>query len=164
MFLEPPSTSTHTTFGAHYHLSRTSRWRGRATGKSGSTRSTGVHVQGIHPEVLFRRDDVDCPVDILGNHSRFIFRVGYPSPAGPDEARHREGYSRPPPAYPDDCARSWKARGLNPAEFDGRPHDVRPALFRARREFGERNGLDYDALADEQLTDDFHYFISRTSP
>src|SRR3981081_553342 len=69
------------------------------------------HVQGIHPELLSFTDDVDCPVDILGRHSRFIFRddlrspvlppvrptpftfrVGSPSPRWTDDLARREGY------------------------------------------------------------------------
>ncbi len=116
------------------------------------------HVQGIHPELLSFTDDVDCPVDILGKHSRFIFRVGYPSPRWTDELAAREGYT-------DRHQLTHMMRvimegaGLDPAPFEGRPQDVRPALFQARREYGVRNGYDYDALVDEQLTDDFHYFI-----
>ena len=44
-----------------------------------------------------------------------------------------------------------------------RLQDVRPALFEARASTAQRNGLDYHALTDEQLTDDFHYSSSRTS-
>ena len=45
------------------------------------------HVQGIHPELLSFTDDVDCPIDILGKHSRFLFRVGVPEPALDRRAR-----------------------------------------------------------------------------
>jgi phenylpropionate dioxygenase-like ring-hydroxylating dioxygenase large terminal subunit len=146
-------------FGAHYHLVEDISMAWACNWKVGVDAFNEVyHVQGIHPELLSFTDDVDCPVDILGNHSRFIFRVGYPSPRWTDELAHREGYTDRH-QLTQMMRTIMEGAGLNPAEFDGRPHDVRPALFRARREFGERNGLDYDALADEQLTDDFHYFI-----
>src|SRR2546430_17740033 len=48
---------------------------------------------------------------------------------------------------------------IDAVQIVGRFDEVRPALFEARREHGRRNGLAYDALTDEQLTDDFHYFI-----
>jgi len=115
-------------------------------------------VQGIHPELLSFTDDVDCPVDILGNHSRFLFRVGYPSPRWTDELARREGY-RDRHQVTAMMRVIMEGAGLHPDEFDGRIADVRPALFRARREAGARKGFDYDALVDEQLTDDFHYFI-----
>ena len=146
-------------FGANYHLVEDISMAWACNWKVGVDAFNEVyHVQGIHPELLSFTDDVDCPVDILGRHSRFLFRVGYPSPRWTDELARREG-------YPDRHQVTQMMRvimegaGLDPADFEGHPEGVRPALFEAKRAYGNRNGLAYDSLADEQLTDDFHYFI-----
>ena len=146
-------------FGVNYHLVEDISMQWSCNWKVGVDAFNEVyHVQGIHPELLSFTDDVDCPVDLLGKHSRFIFRVGYPSPRWTDELARREG-------YPDRHQVTQMMRvimegaGLDPADFEGHPEGVRPALFEAKRAYGNRNGLAYDSLADEQLTDDFHYFI-----
>jgi phenylpropionate dioxygenase-like ring-hydroxylating dioxygenase large terminal subunit len=146
-------------FGANYHLVEDISMAWSCNWKVGVDAFNEVyHVQGIHPELLSFTDDVDCPVDILGKHSRFIFRVGYPSPRWTDDLARKEGY--PDRHQITQMMRViMEASGLDASRFDGRPDAVRPALFEARREYGARNGLRYDNLADEQLTDDFHYFI-----
>jgi phenylpropionate dioxygenase-like ring-hydroxylating dioxygenase large terminal subunit len=146
-------------FAANYHLVEDISMAWACNWKVGVDAFNEVyHVQGIHPELLSFTDDVDCPIDILGKHSRFIFRVGYPSPRWTDDLARREGY-----ANRNQITQMMRVimegAGLDPSRFEGHPEHVRPALFRARREYGARNGLRYDDLADEQLTDDFHYFI-----
>ena len=146
-------------FGAQYHLVEDISMLWECNWKVGVDAFNEVyHVQGIHPELLSFTDDVDCPIDILGNHSRFLFRVGYPSPRWTDELARREGY-RDRNQVTAMMRVIMEGAGLDAGQFDGRLDEVRPALFDARREHGRRNGLAYDALADEQLTDDFHYFI-----
>jgi phenylpropionate dioxygenase-like ring-hydroxylating dioxygenase large terminal subunit len=146
-------------FARNYHLVEDLSMRWECNWKVGVDAFNEVyHVQGIHPELLSFTDDVDCPVDILGKHSRFLFRVGYPSPRWTDELAQREGY-RDRNQVTQMMGHIMERAGLDPGGFDGHPDDVRPALFEARREYGRRNGLEYDALTDEQLTDDFHYFI-----
>jgi phenylpropionate dioxygenase-like ring-hydroxylating dioxygenase large terminal subunit len=146
-------------FARNYHLVEDLSMRWECNWKVGVDAFNEVyHVQGIHPELLSFTDDVDCPVDILGKHSRFLFRVGYPSPRWTDELAQREGY-RDRNQVTQMMGFIMERAGLDPEGFDGRLDDVRGALFEARREYGRRNGLDYDALTDEQLTDDFHYFI-----
>jgi phenylpropionate dioxygenase-like ring-hydroxylating dioxygenase large terminal subunit len=146
-------------FAANYHLVEDISMAWDCNWKVGVDAFNEVyHVQGIHPELLSFTDDVDCPVDILGKHSRFIFRVGYPSPRWTDDLAKREGYADRHQVT-QMMRVIMEGAGLDPADFEGRAEDVRPALFRARREFGRQRGLRYDDLADEQLTDDFHYFI-----
>jgi phenylpropionate dioxygenase-like ring-hydroxylating dioxygenase large terminal subunit len=146
-------------FGRNYHLVEDMSMRWECNWKVGVDAFNEVyHVQGIHPELLSFTDDVNCPVDILGKHSRFLFRVGYPSPRWTDELAQREGY-RDNQQVTQMMRFIMERAGLDPSGFDGYLQDVRPALFEARREYGKRNGLDYGALTDEQLTDDFHYFI-----
>lgn len=146
-------------FGANYHLVEDIRMLWECNWKVGVDAFNEVyHVQGIHPELLSFTDDVDCPVDILGRHSRFLFRVGYPSPRWTDALAQREGY-RDRSQVTAMMRVIMEGSGLDADQFDGRLDDVRPALFEAKRDHGRRNGLAYDALTDEQLTDDFHYFI-----
>lgn len=146
-------------FARNYHLVEDLSMRWECNWKVGVDAFNEVyHVQGIHPELLSFTDDVDCPVDILGKHSRFLFRVGYPSPRWTDELAQREGY-RDRNQVTQMMRHIMERAGLDPSGFDGHLQEVRPALFEARREYGRRNGLAYDALTNEQLTDDFHYFI-----
>jgi hypothetical protein len=115
-------------------------------------------VQGIHPELLDFTDDVDCPVDIFGRHSRFLFRVGRPSPRWDDEMARSHGYRdrHEPTAMMKTIMRH---SGVDPDTFEGTVDEIRPALQRARRALGEQQGFDYSTLIDDQLTDDFHYFL-----
>ncbi len=53
--------------------------------------------------------------------------------------------------------REW---GLDPADFVGRGHETREALQAAKRKLGPgKNYTHYAKLADEQLTDAFHYTL-----
>ena len=116
------------------------------------------HVQGIHPELLPFTDDVDCPIDIFGRHSRFQFRVGRPSPRWTDELARRRGYERATDVT-DDMRTFMQHAGLDPDTWDRPIDEIRPAAQAARRASGAATGLDYSTLIDEQLTDDFHYFV-----
>ena len=49
--------------------------------------------------------------------------------------------------------------GLDPKNFDGRMEDVRPAVQKAKRARAQEIGLDYSGFLDNQLTDDWNYFI-----
>src|SRR3546814_20314332 len=49
--------------------------------------------------------------------------------------------------------------GLDPEDFRGRMQDVRPAIQKAKRERATRLGLDYSDFLDNQLTDDWNYFV-----
>lgn len=114
------------------------------------------HVQGIHPELLEISDDVDCPIDLFGRHSRFLFKIGYPSPRWTDTKAQAAGY-RDRNAVTKEMASVISAFGLDPADFDGRVDEIRPELIRALRTTGEAADLDFDELDDEQLWMDVHY-------
>ncbi len=114
------------------------------------------HVQGIHPELLEISDDVDCPIDLFGKHSRFLFKIGYPSPRWTDQKAQSAGY-RDRTEVTKEMVGMLEAFGLDPKEYDGRNDDIRPDLIRNLREMGEANGLDFDDLQDEQLMMDVHY-------
>jgi phenylpropionate dioxygenase-like ring-hydroxylating dioxygenase large terminal subunit len=107
------------------------------------------HVQGTHPELLEYSDDVNVQIDFYGQHSRFIYPVGTPSP--------RLGkLARVPPWLGDIILRS---AGIDPAAFEGGPADVKPAAIAAGRKVAADLGMDLSALRDEQLLDDYHYTI-----
>jgi nitrite reductase/ring-hydroxylating ferredoxin subunit len=114
------------------------------------------HVQGIHPELLEISDDVDCPIDLYGKHSRFLFKVGVPSPRWTDAKARAAGY-RDRDEVTREMAAVLEAFDLDPKDFDGRVEEIRPALIRSLRAMGEQADLDFDDLQDEQLWLDVHY-------
>jgi phenylpropionate dioxygenase-like ring-hydroxylating dioxygenase large terminal subunit len=114
------------------------------------------HVQGIHPELLEISDDVDCPIDLYGKHSRFLFKVGVPSPRWTDTKARAAGY-RDRNQVTKEMAGVLEAFGLDPKAFDGRVDEIRPALIQALRATAEQADLDFDDLDDEQLWMDVHY-------
>lgn len=114
------------------------------------------HVQGIHPELLEISDDVDCPIDLFGKHSRFLFKVGQPSPRWTDARAKAAGYADRR-AVTKEMRMVLEAAGLDPAEWDGRADEARPALIQRLRAAAEQADLDFDDLHDEQLWMDVHY-------
>ncbi len=114
------------------------------------------HVQGIHPELLEISDDVDCPIDLFGRHSRFLFKVGTPSPRWTDAKARAAGY-RDRNQVTKEMSAVLETFGLDPRAFDGKVDTIRPALIRALRERGEQANLGFGELHDEQLWLDVHY-------
>ena len=114
------------------------------------------HAQGIHPELLEISDDVDCPIDLFGKHSRFLFKIGYPSPRWTDERARAAGY-RDRRQVTKEMAGLLEAFGLDPSEYEGRADALRPELIERLRATGTSAGLDFDALEDDQLMMDVHY-------
>ena len=116
------------------------------------------HVQGLHPELLDFTDDVDCPIDLLGRHSRFLFYVLRPSPRWTDERARAAGY-RDRNEIPHSVREIMQSMGVDPDSFEGDMRQVRPALIARLRELGNLGGLDFEAMNDEQLWIDVHYSI-----
>jgi len=114
------------------------------------------HVQGIHPELLEISDDVDCPIDLYGKHSRFLFKVGVQSPRWSDAKARANGY-RDRNEVTKEMAQMLEVFGLDPKEYDGRVDEVRPELILRLRAMAQQNDLDFDDLEDEQLWMDVHY-------
>ncbi|MEE8166676.1 MAG: aromatic ring-hydroxylating dioxygenase subunit alpha [Myxococcota bacterium] len=114
------------------------------------------HVQGIHPELLMISDDVDCPIDLYGKHSRFLFKVGVPSPRWTDSKARANGY-RDREEVTKEMAEILEAFGLDPKDYDGKIEAIRPALIQSMRVMAEQTNLDFDDLDDEQLWMDVHY-------
>ena len=113
------------------------------------------HVQGIHPEILDFTDDVDCPIDLLGKHSRFLFTVLRPSPRWTDELAQARGL-RDRYALSDTVRTFVAAAGLDPDEYDDH-RKLRPAMIARTRALSEEFGLDVALLNDDQLFIDVHY-------
>jgi len=119
------------------------------------------HLQGIHPELMDMSDDTPggCPVDFFGRHSRFIYRVGVPGPRWDDKMARARGY-RDSNQITKGVRLMLKAYGLEARpEWEGHVKELRPVLIRAARERAARQGVDAGALVDDQLLDDFHYFL-----
>ncbi|HKD70152.1 MAG TPA: aromatic ring-hydroxylating dioxygenase subunit alpha [Candidatus Binataceae bacterium] len=118
------------------------------------------HLQGIHPELMDMSDDTPggCPLDFYGRHSRFIYRVGVPGPRWDDEMARGRGY-RDSNQITAGVRMILKAYGLDAPEWEGHVKELRPALIAAARERAGRQGVDVSGLVDDQLLDDFHYFL-----
>jgi phenylpropionate dioxygenase-like ring-hydroxylating dioxygenase large terminal subunit len=114
------------------------------------------HVQGIHPELLEISDDVDCPIDLFGKHSRFLFKIGAPSPRWTDAKAQAAGY-RDRQEITKEMRSLLEAFGLDPGKYEGRVDEIRPVLIEQLRERGSEAGLDFGELDDEQLMMDVHY-------
>ena len=94
------------------------------------------HVQGIHPELLEISDDVDCPIDLFDKHSRFLFKIGYPSPRWTDQKAQAAGY-RDRGQVTKEMAGLLEAFGLDPQAYEGRADQLRPELIQSLRAMGE---------------------------
>ncbi len=106
------------------------------------------HTPCIHPELSYLHDDVDVQIDLYERHSRYLIPFQRPAPrvGALDEV-------------PEIMAADMRALGMDPADFRGRIEDVRRAFQLRKRETAPALGYDYSALSDDQLSDDYHYFI-----
>lgn len=116
------------------------------------------HVQGIHPELLPFTDDVDCPIDLLGRHSRFLFKVGVPSPRWTDHKAQAAGY-RDRRALTREMRELLALFGIDPVPYEQDASGVRAALIAHTRAAAEATGWDLSGLNDEQLWIDVHYTL-----
>ncbi|MFN0096986.1 MAG: RHO alpha subunit C-terminal catalytic domain-containing protein, partial [Dehalococcoidia bacterium] len=106
------------------------------------------HVQGIHPQLLQSLDDMNVQIDLFEKHNRYLVPFGLVSPRYPDQ----DEITVP-------LQMMMKRAGLDPETFDGNMADVRPALQIASREHNAKMGIDVSDLNDDQMTDDYHYYI-----
>lgn len=119
------------------------------------------HLQGIHPELMDMSDDTPagCPIDFYGRHSRILYRVGVPGPRWDDAMARGRGY-RDANQITAGTRMILKAYELDEKpEWEGRVKELRPMLIKAARERAARQGIDVSGLVDDQLLDDFHYFL-----
>ena len=106
------------------------------------------HVQAIHPELTYMLDDVDIQIDLYEKHNRYLIGFQTYSPRIED-----------PGEVPEAIAEPMKVIGMNPDDYNGRVADVRLDMQKFKRENQDKLGRDYSELNDDQLTDDYHYYI-----
>ncbi len=106
------------------------------------------HVQGIHPQLLESLDDIHVQIDLYERHNRYLVPFGLVSPRYPNQ---RE-ITQPLREF-------MVAAGINPDTFEGGMGDVRPAMQAATKKSAAAQGLDVSELNDDQLSDDYHYYI-----
>ncbi|MGE0666487.1 MAG: SRPBCC family protein [Sphingomonadales bacterium] len=106
------------------------------------------HVQGIHPELCYTIDDVDVQIDLYERHNRYLvpFKTHSPRVGALEEV-------------PEGLAEELRAIGMNPDDFHGRVPDIRRAVQLYKRENEKALGFDYSLMNDDQLSDDYHYYI-----
>ncbi|MBI1181176.1 MAG: Rieske 2Fe-2S domain-containing protein [Alphaproteobacteria bacterium] len=106
------------------------------------------HVQGIHPELCYTIDDVDVQIDLYERHNRYLvpFKTHSPRMGELEEV-------------PEGLAQELHAIGMNPDDFRGRVPEIRRAVQVYKRANEAKLGYDYTRLNDDQLSDDYHYYI-----
>ncbi len=107
------------------------------------------HVQGIHPELFYTIDDVDVQIDLYERHNRYLVPFKTYSPRIGEVLEE----------VPEALAGELRALGMDPDEFKGRVSDVRRAVQVYKRANQEKLGFDYTDFNDDQLSDDYHYYI-----
>ncbi|PQM26325.1 hypothetical protein CVO77_14795 [Sphingopyxis lindanitolerans] len=111
----------------------------------------GYHGPVTHPQLQFYLEDAeDMPIDLYGLHSRGLYQMGAPCSRLPEEQRRT--------AQPGLKAMA-AAAGVDADEYEGRLDEMRLAMQRGMRAKLTEHGYDVASLADDQMTDDFHYFI-----
>ncbi len=107
------------------------------------------HVQGIHPELFYTIDDVDVQIDLYERHNRYLVPFKTYSP------RLGEVLDE----VPEVLAGELRALGMDPDDFTGRVSDIRQAVQKFKRKNEAVLGHDYSEMNDDQLSDDYHYYI-----
>ena len=107
------------------------------------------HVQAVHPQALYYLDDLDLQIDLYERHSRYLVPFNTVSQRlGPLEAMPR--------AILD----AVEKLAMDPALLkDVNPREARLVIQRWKRANAGKLGYDCSRLNDDQLTDDYHYFI-----
>ena len=106
------------------------------------------HVQGIHPQLLESLDDIHVQIDLYERHNRYLVPFGLVSP----RYQNQDEVTEPLREF-------MTASGIDPEAFAGGMADVRPAMQAATRTSAEAQGIDVSELNDDQLSDDYHYYI-----
>jgi phenylpropionate dioxygenase-like ring-hydroxylating dioxygenase large terminal subunit len=106
------------------------------------------HVQGIHPQLQWYLDDINVQIDCYERHNRYLIPFAAISPR-----------VAMPSAIPPAIHEIMVKAGMDPADYEGRVSDIRRDVQKWKRAHGPAQGKDYSRLNDDQLTDDYHYFI-----
>ncbi len=106
------------------------------------------HTSCIHPELTYLHDDINLQIDLYERHSRYLIPFEVPSPRLGELTE-----------VPEIIAADMRAIGMDPARFRGRVAEIRRAFQLQKRATADETGYDYGRLGDDQLSDDYHYFI-----
>ncbi|WP_439534573.1 aromatic ring-hydroxylating oxygenase subunit alpha [Polymorphobacter sp.] len=106
------------------------------------------HVHAVHQQILPVFNDYHAQIDLYGHGmSRMVTKFAFASPRL-DGKELNEGLKA-----------MLREVGIDPDSFTGGMEDVRPMVQQAKRARAARLGLDYSGFIDNQLTDDWNYFI-----
>lgn len=101
------------------------------------------HLHAVHPQTSTVMDDLGTQYDLYPHGaSRMIVPLAKKSPRVPDQETVDEGLKY-----------MLHDGGIEPADFNGRAPEVRPAIQASKRERANRLGLNYDRMVDGQMTD-----------
>ena len=101
-----------------------------------------------HPQIQRVCDEYNVQIDCYEKHSRYLIPFGSPSSHLKDDKTI------------DESSRGWMlAAGMNPDHYDGDAAGIRRALQLHIRENALSKGYDFSDMNDDQLTDDYHYFV-----
>lgn len=103
------------------------------------------HLRAVHPQLLDVVDETAAELELIGKHSLLRVPFGAPSPSArrPDEM--------------NDLVRWWLGdAGVDGSAFEG---PVRAAREEARRALRARSDLRLERLSDEQLTDNYQFYV-----
>lgn len=109
------------------------------------------HADDVHPQVVPFSETLECQYDLYDNgNSRMIIPLGFTTSRHADRNAVNDGLKMFLQFYggnPDDYAH------LKGYEYD-------KALLEVRRQWAKRHGHDhFDALTDDQVNDDWNYFV-----
>lgn len=111
----------------------------------------GYHGPVTHPQLqFFLEDGDDMPMHLYDLHSRGLYQIGAPCTRLPAEDRVK--------AHPM-LKQMAAGVGVDADQYEGRLDEMRLAMQKGRRRVLTEAGCDVSALTDEQMTDDFHYFV-----
>ncbi len=108
------------------------------------------HVPFIHPQAKSRLEYsyMYSQFDLYDSgHARMLMPGAGPS-------KTQQGGEEQTLADMADDLRFWE---LDPADFEGRVFDIRPALQAQKRKLGASKGYDFSTFDDNMLTDNWHY-------
>jgi phenylpropionate dioxygenase-like ring-hydroxylating dioxygenase large terminal subunit len=104
------------------------------------------HAHITHPQILPAVDELHNQYDFYQNgHARVITPTGLPSPRYGDQVNVNPG-----------LAYMLQEAGIDAASFGGGAHDVRAAIWAAKRKPDNPFGIDFSGFLDSQLTDDWN--------
>jgi len=107
------------------------------------------HVQCIHPELSYTIDDVDVQIDLYDRHNRYLVPFKTYSPRLGEELEE----------VPEGLVHELEQIGMDASQFHGKVAEIRRAVQVYKRENEDKLGYDYSEFNDDQLSDDYHYFI-----